>query len=74
MSMAVRLAELQTLLADLQMPELLAGQDDYTCAACGDLVQKTFQVEPVGEALLLHVKPLIAEVESLATSSLSRTR
>ena len=55
-SIAVRPAELQTLLADFQMPEFLAAGDDYTCAACGDLVQKTLQVQPVGRALLLHLK------------------
>ena len=52
----MRPAELQTLLADFQMPEFLAAQDDYTCAECGDLVQKEIQVQPVGRALLLHLK------------------
>jgi ubiquitin C-terminal hydrolase len=52
----VRPAELQTLLADFEMPEFLAAQDDYTCAVCGDLVQKTLQVQPVGQALLIHLK------------------
>ena len=55
-SVAVKPANLQSLLADFQMPEFLAAQDDYTCTACGDLVQKTLQVQPVGRALLFHLK------------------
>ena len=52
----MRRAELQTLITDFQMPEFLAAHDDYKCAACDDLVQKTVDVQPVGQALLIHLK------------------
>ena len=55
-SVAVQRAELQTLLTDFQLPEFLNAPDDYTCKQCGDLVQKTLDVQPVGQALLIHLK------------------
>ena len=38
------------------MPAFLASHDDYVCQACGDLVQKTIRVQPIGRALFLHLK------------------
>ena len=38
------------------MPEFLTEHDDYTCRECTDLVQKTVAVQPVGQALLIHLK------------------
>ena len=29
---------------------------DYVCQACGDLVQKTIRVQPIGRALFLYLK------------------
>ena len=55
-SIEIKPADLQTLLSDFEMPAFLASQDDYVCQACGDLVQKTISVQPVGRALLLHLK------------------
>ena len=55
-SIEIKPADLQTLLTDFEMPEFLAGQDDYVCQVCGDLVQKTISVQPVGRALFLHLK------------------
>ena len=56
MSIQIKPADLQTLLTDFEMPEFLTSHDDYVCQACGDLVQKTIRVQPVGRALLLHLK------------------
>ena len=55
-SVAVRPSELQSLLADFEMPEFLAARNDYSCRACEGLVQKTLQIQPIGRALLLHLK------------------
>ena len=55
-SMAIRPGILQTLLSDFEMPEFLAADDDYVCRACAGLVQKTLHVQPLGRALLLHLK------------------
>ena len=55
-SMAVRLGDLLTFVADFEMPEFLTAHDDYVCQACGDLVQKNIRVQPRGRALLLHRK------------------
>lgn len=55
-SMAIRPGLLQTLLSDFEMPEHLTAEDDYACQQCAGLVQKTLHVQPLGRALLLHLK------------------
>ena len=55
-SIEIRPGDLQTLFADFELPEFLAADDDYVCQACGDLVQKNIRVQPVGRAMLLHLK------------------
>ena len=38
------------------MPEFLDSNDDYVCQACGDMVQKSIRVQPIGRASILHLK------------------
>ena len=55
-SIEIRAGYLQTLLTDFEVLEFLAANDDYVCQACGDLIQKNIRVQPVGRAVLLHLK------------------
>ena len=55
-SIEINPGDLQTLLTDFEMPAFLTSHDDYVCQACGDLVQKTIRVQPIGRALFLHLK------------------
>jgi ubiquitin C-terminal hydrolase len=54
--MEVKKGLLQTLLGDFQATEFLNAEDDYVCQRCAGLVQKTLHVQPLGRALLLHLK------------------
>ena len=55
-SIEINAGDLQTLLSDFEMPAFLASHDDYVCQDCGDMVQKTIRVQPIGRALFLHLK------------------
>ena len=54
--MTVRPGLLQTLLNDFEAAEFLNAEDDYVCKRCTGLVQKALHVQPLGRALLLHLK------------------
>ena len=55
-SIEIKSGDLQTLLSDFEVPDFPTAIDEYVCQACGDILQKTKRVQPVGRALLLHLK------------------